>query len=170
MLVRNRLLYAVRPPPDAAARIAEDARAFGPGHFLGADRLHITLGLFGDHDDFPHDQAQRLVRAAESIACARFRVVFDWALASSSSVALRASEPLPRLDRLHHRLGIAAATAGATMRRRERFVPHVTLVHRRGPSFAEGFDPISWEVRDFFLINSRLGAGRHEILGRWLLA
>jgi RNA 2',3'-cyclic 3'-phosphodiesterase len=169
VLSGHRLLLVVRPPPAAAAFIQSLGRDFGPSHVMGADRLHITLALFGDHAAFPRAQAERIMAAADSVAFPPFRVVFDFALATSSSVALRASEPLVRLAGLRDRLQHALAGAGAAIRMKQKFVPHVTLLHRRGPVFLQPIDMVSWQVREFFLVDSRLGAGVHQLLCRWPL-
>ena len=165
----HRLLLVVRPPPEAAAYIHDIGRKFGPGYAMSPDRLHITLALFGDHLAFPRAQAERIIAAADSIAIPPFRVAFDFALATATSVALRASEPLIRLDSLRNRLQIALAGARAAMRMQQRFVPHITLLHRRGPVFLQPIDMVSWQVREFFLVDSRLGAGVHQLLARWPL-
>jgi 2'-5' RNA ligase len=33
----------------------------------------------------------------------------------------------------------------------------------------EAFEPIGWTAREFVLLDSVLGEGRHEMLGRWPL-
>lgn len=165
----HRLLLVVRPPPDAAACIQDIGRDFGTGHVMDPDRLHITLALFGDHLAFPRAEAERIMAAADKVVVAPFRVAFDFALATTASVALRASEPLTRLHDLRNRLQIALRRSGAAMPMPRRFVPHITLIHRRGPVFARPIDMVSWQVREFFLVDSRLGAGVHQLLNRWPL-
>jgi hypothetical protein len=45
----------------------------------------------------------------------------------------------------------------------------MTLLRDRAPVSETFIAPIAWRVREFVLIASHFGAGRHEILGRFSL-
>jgi 2'-5' RNA ligase len=47
--------------------------------------------------------------------------------------------------------------------------PHLTLLRDRMETPEETVDPVRWTVRDFALLRSQAGEGRHHILGRWKL-
>lgn len=47
--------------------------------------------------------------------------------------------------------------------------PHMTLFYDHHIVAEEPIDPIRWVVRDFALVHSIYGEGRHELLGQWSL-
>ena len=47
--------------------------------------------------------------------------------------------------------------------------PHVTLAWSEIVVPEHYVEPVTWTVREFVLIDSLQGAGRHEVLGRWPL-
>ena len=166
----HRLFVAILPPGEVATIIGEQRRAFGVTRSPVSDaRLHITIGISDDHDALPGELIDAATRAGEALVAAPFRVVLDQAVGSAGSVALRPSEPLPRLITLQEQLAARMAEVGFAQRPGWRFNPHVTLGYRKGEPFTEQILPISWIVTDFVLIHSHVGRTRHDILARWPL-
>ena len=63
-----------------------------------------------------------------------------------------------------------ALVAGTMAPRREPpFQPHVSLLWDKTPAPRTFVEPIGWTAREFVLLDSLFGEGRHEILGRWPL-
>jgi 2'-5' RNA ligase len=49
------------------------------------------------------------------------------------------------------------------------FAPHHKLLRKPRDAPPEFIPPLRWWVREFLLIDSVHGEGRHEVLGRWTL-
>lgn len=49
------------------------------------------------------------------------------------------------------------------------FSPHLTLLYRGRPGFAEPAEAVSWTVENFVLIESLVGRGEHVVHRRWAL-
>ena len=62
---------------------------------------------------------------------------------------------------------LMAAGLGRYLKRE--FIPHVTLLYDKRELTPQAIDPIQWTVRDFSLVRSLLGQGRHQVLGTWPL-
>jgi 2'-5' RNA ligase len=63
-----------------------------------------------------------------------------------------------------------ALVAGTMAPRREPEIwPHVSLLWDNGRAPREFVEPITWAAREFVLLDSPYGEGRHEVLGRWPL-
>lgn len=67
---------------------------------------------------------------------------------------------------------IHKALAMGTMapRREPEIWPHVSLLWDRAEAPRQFVEPISWMAREFVLLDSPHGEGRHEVLGRWPLS
>lgn len=73
----------------------------------------------------------------------------------------------PGLRDLRAKLAAQAARRGLPFDARP-YAPHVTLGRRADKVIAPAaFSPLHWPVRDFVLVQSVLGMGRYELLGRW---
>jgi 2'-5' RNA ligase len=88
---------------------------------------------------------------------------------ASRPLVLSSSRPRAALNAFQLALSTAIRKAGLVQWVQPSFVPHVTLLYdgRRVPQ--QDVAPISWTVREFVLVRSRLGQGRHEPLARWPL-
>ncbi len=176
------LFFAVIPDPQAATRIERRALSFREelglkGRPLAADHFHITLYFLGAHLGVPQGIVAKAGEAAASIRMAPFEVTFDCAKSFSGTGGNRPSRPLvlssgkglPELTAFQQALRMAIRKAGLDNWRQQSFTPHVTLLYdsRRVPEQAT--ESVSWTVREFVLIRSLLGLGRHETLGRWPL-
>ena len=70
------------------------------------------------------------------------------------------------------RRAIATAMVGAGLRANPSIglTPHVTLAYKGLPISEMLLDePVRWTVREFVLVRSLYGRGRHDHLGRWKL-
>lgn len=166
----HRLFFALRPPLVLARQIVAAAHWFEDGRgVLRAEHVHVTLDLLDDRPDFDRDLAKRLLDVGERVAADPFHVVLDRVVASSGSIALRPSHRIPALDALRDEIVRQRHAAGIAGREGYRFSPHVTLGYRKGAPFDQAVAPVAWPVEEFVLIDSHVGAGRHETLGRWPL-
>lgn len=70
---------------------------------------------------------------------------------------------------LHAAIHKALVTGTMAPRREPEIWPHVSLLWDKAQPPREFVDPISWTAREFVLLDSPHGEGRHEVLGRWPL-
>ena len=166
----HRLFAALRIPDDVAREIAWVRDAYRlAGTFVREDRLHVTLGWFGDHARLPADIVGQAMAAVSAISLAACHVILDRLVGSASSIALAPSEPVRGLERLQRELVAVLVQAGLPLVPGWRFSPHVTAAYSRSARFGAAIDPISWRAEEVVLIRSLIGATRHDVLGRWPL-
>jgi 2'-5' RNA ligase len=143
----------------------------------GTDRYHVTLHHLGNYaGGLPQAMVARAIRAASTVRTNAFAVAFDRAEDfRGRPLVLRAHEGALALMEFRSTLGKALEHAGFAGRTRVPFTPHVTLGYRAPADARRRFveplpDMIGWTVRDFVLVHSLLGRGRHVALARWPLA
>jgi 2'-5' RNA ligase len=167
--VVHRLLFALQPHERARRRIARHRDALeGVISAVTNGRLHLTLAITGDYEEFPAAEAHRLHGLGESIVAEPVAVSLERVAASKRSVALRPGRSSRELRALQKPLSDGLASAGL-LRPGWKFGPHVTVAYREGEPFAHPIEPIVWEAHEFVLIHSEVGATRHHVLGRWPL-
>jgi 2'-5' RNA ligase len=174
--VPHSLFFAVISDLADAARVHEHAGRvdlqFGVGgRALEAERLHVSLYAVGVYDGTrPEADIARWCRAAATVRSAPFEVVFDRAASfgGQGSPLVFSSSDDTGLLALHQAVGIALANAGEHVKLR-RIAPHMTQSYR-GKRIAEtAIEPVRWRAQELVLIDSHVGAHRHEVLGRWPL-
>jgi 2'-5' RNA ligase len=168
--------------PDESARreagrisqwIASEAGLIG--NLLPADRYHTTLVHISDRkrvrsgDEFAAELAARTVRIPP------FEITYS---------RLGSFPGAPKKDRpLEHPLVLLAddgpvkelhAALGAELRKfrfrvPESFRPHLTLSYNRQFLPARAIEPITFVVKEFVLVHSRLWLTEYRILRRWTL-
>jgi 2'-5' RNA ligase len=166
----HRLFFAIRPPREITEVIGQvrdslDDRATP----VTDDRLHVTLLSLPEYDAVPDGMVDQLIEMAAGIEAPRFRIVLDRLVCGAHSALLAPSEPVEGLRLFRERLGFTMIRSGFGLRLGRRFSPHVTLLYNNWRMFDETIDPISWQVEDFVLIHSHVGATKHVELGRWTL-
>lgn len=181
-LEAHRYFFALLPDADVAGRIHDFAGAAlggdGPGgrRLTRPERLHVTLAL--TPDTAAHDPAlvAALLRAGASVAgeapppdLAPFDLVVDQLSGSARATVLLPSHVPPALVALQSAIARAMAAQDAPMRPGWRFAPHVTLAYGGHEAVDRPADGLRWTVRDFVLLESLVGLGRYECLGRWSL-
>ncbi|HEY9236359.1 MULTISPECIES: 2'-5' RNA ligase family protein [Phenylobacterium] len=173
--VADVLFFAIRPPPDEVAALADLGRRLVRASSLkatavAAQRLHISLVGWRPDSAAGVDVAREIGR----------RIVwpaFDVVLSAAMSFGRSGSRPLVlgcspgaawALTGLHDRLLETAALCGVGLRGRAAFEPHLTLAYSQS-AIAERLlrAPIRWRASELMLIRSERGRGRHTELGRW---
>jgi len=174
--VRHKVFFAIRPSPDAAQeahRLARARRGLG-GWLMPPDRLHVSLNHVASGADVPTHQVARAIEAAAAIAVRPFVMAFNrlgtWGgKPGDRAVVLWGDDGVAGALSLHRALHEALAGAGATRPAETPFEPHLALLRKERDRPPEFIAPVRWWVREFVLIDSVHGEGRHEILGRWTL-
>lgn len=118
-------------------------------------------------------------RAGAAVSLAPFDVTLDRAISFDNPrgrpLVLRCSKGEFGFAKLGKCIHSAMARAGLQRDRSIGLTPHVTLIYdtriNDGAMIAEArLDaPITWRVREFVLVQSLVGRGRHIHLGRWTL-
>jgi 2'-5' RNA ligase len=173
------LFFAGIPDETTAASLHAQAalidRRLGVGgHTLEAGRLHVSMYAVGAYIDVrPDADIARWCRAAASVRCAPFEVVFDRVASfggEGNPLVFKGSDEtgVAGLVALHLALGIALANVGERIKL-QRITPHMTQSYR-GKRIAEtAIEPVRWRPHELVLIDSHVGVHRHEVIGRWLL-
>ena len=168
------LFFSIFPDAEAAHAIAIQAAHLGRTHGLAsqpllAHRLHVTLHDLGGYAELPPDMVKTARAAGDAVAAHAFDVVFDRAMSfpSSGTYVLCGGAGTAQLAVFRLSLGQAMGDAGLPVKRS--FTPHMTVLYDRHPIAEHAIEPISWTAKEFVLINSHVGKGVHEVLGRWSL-
>lgn len=174
---KERIFLAALPDDAAARRIAALAEELKAKHGLTSnlilpEHLHVTLFHLGDWVAFP-DEVVRLAKEASSqVTVAPFEVTFARAESFRNRTGIfpfvLTSDVTP-WRALHAALAASLKRAGLAAATQGDFAPHVTLTYDKTRVKPHAVTPVSWTVRDFVLIHSRLGKTEHIHLDRWAL-
>jgi RNA 2',3'-cyclic 3'-phosphodiesterase len=139
-----------------------------------SSRLHVSLLGVGEYAGLPRDVVARGQEAAAGVVAASFEISFDRAgsfngLACNWPLVLFADRSSTALKALRRSLAQLLARAGLRARGQNAYTPHITLLYDARWVEARAVEPIAWTARDFVLIHSLVGQGRHIVLGRWPL-
>jgi RNA 2',3'-cyclic 3'-phosphodiesterase len=135
-----------------------------------ADRLHVTLGQFGDFDAFPFGLVSLIFKALSKTHLPICRTVFDRLVAGRNSTLLAPSEQPLGVERLRAKLADNFKGQGIGAMKGQGRLPHVTLAYGQSDEGVWSIDPISWSVREVMLVESVVNKRRHNILGVWTLS
>lgn len=176
---RDCLFFAVLPPPEVAARIVERAERWRrwravPARLRPPGLLHVSMNGIGVYYQLPKTVVDAAVEAGSQVERVPFEVTFDRAMGfkngNRSPFVLCASvDPLGLTD-LRRAIGSAMRNVGFRYNCNAGFKPHVTIMYT-DEMMREAYldEPISWTVRDFVLVHSLRGRGRHVHCQRWPL-
>lgn len=168
--------FALLPEPAAAEAARRRAIEAGlPGRLHPAHLLHVSLAGLGRYASLPPYRLANAQASAKAVCLPCFDITFDRILSFGKGpyphLVLASKSGSEEIIRLCWRLtaGPAAISPGQD-NRMPRFAPHMTLVYG-GRRIKEVLlaEPIRWTVREFVLVQSFYGQGRHEYLGRWPL-
>jgi RNA 2',3'-cyclic 3'-phosphodiesterase len=176
--VRVGLFFALFPPPETAARIAELAQQLQRVHRLkgtatAPERLHCTLRTVDLRERDLTAVLHRAQDAGGRMRAAPFAVAFNCTSSFGTTaphLVLVGDRSLSELHAFRTMLGSAMFHAGLEGRAAHSFTPHITLLYgtdRVVPDYP--VRPIGWRADAFELILSVHGAG-HRHVARWPLA
>ncbi len=144
------------------------------GQLLEAGRLHVSLHAVGAYlDVWPDADIARWCRAGAAVSCAPFEVVFDQVATfggQGNPLVFKSSNESDRAGflALHLMLGMMLADVGEQIKPRS-FTPHMTLSYRGQRIGETVIEPVRWRPHELVLIDSHVGAHRHDVLARWPL-
>jgi len=173
----HKLFFALYPDAAAAgqatriaARIRWRDRLWGEP--TSETRLHISLNGLGAYGARPDEVIARASEAVSRVRVRPFRLALNQVVSWKGSprpLVLLGDEGVFGAYALHAAIHRALAEAGLARRREPGFTPHLTLLrdlHETKPEFVV---PVTWMVRDFRLVDSLHGQGRHVPEGTWPL-
>lgn len=166
-----RLFFALWPDSALRERLGHHQSLWpwaSPARPTPACKLHLTL-LFMDGVPAYRLAAVRELGEEVSRGWADFDLLLDRAAVwrHGGIAHLAPSQIPPGLRDLHAALAERAALRGLPFDSRP-YAPHVTLGRRAENLIPPAaFAPLHWPVRGFALVQSVLGAGRYDVLGRW---
>jgi RNA 2',3'-cyclic 3'-phosphodiesterase len=175
---RDRLFFALLPDASAARRaeqIAESLRgACGLTGEPMSGRFHVSLFGLGDYAGIPDALVAQAGVAAAAVIEAPFRITFDRAASFAAKgpnlpLVLRAGHSAFSLVSFRNALGRAMICNGLAPWVSPRCLPHMTLLYDRRNVELRPVAPLEWIARDFVLVHSPVGRGKHIVLGRWPL-
>jgi 2'-5' RNA ligase len=177
---RHKIFFAVRPTEAAADGIhclaqGERLRHGMTGWPTPRERLHTSLNGLGGHREPPQRLIAKAVAACGTISAPPFVISFNrlgsWGRGGGQrALVLRGDEGVAGAFALHEAIHRVLAEARLVHPRERDFEPHLTLLRDRIEAPQAFIEPVSWRVREFVLLDSIHGEGRHEVLGRWALA
>ena len=168
------LFFALLPDMQDAAMIAALGERMNSQHALKgtlveAHRLHVTLFDLGDYAQVPADKVAQASNAAASVPVPAFDVVFEKSMSYAKGALVLCAddeESVSALRAFRQRLGEALADAGLKPSRS--FTPHMTVAYARRKLEKHALEaPVRWTAGSLVLIDSHVGEGVHEVLGRW---
>jgi RNA 2',3'-cyclic 3'-phosphodiesterase len=176
---RSHLFLAVVPEPDIAVRSLEIGRHVSKeyglsGDFHRQDKMHVSLNGIGRYPHLPEDVVSTVCAAVSTVKAMPFEVSFDrvMSLANGSTrpLVLCSGIRSEEMMDLHVQLAKEMWSAGLIFTYNPRFKPHMTLLCDEDMVPERILtEPVRWTVREFVLVHSLAGQGRHEYLGRWPL-
>jgi 2'-5' RNA ligase len=176
---RNALFFAVLPTAEAASRMTDVRRDLRAAHGLSgsaiaASRMHVSLLGF----NLKAPSFDRLVAVAKQVGGALRAPAFEARFTRALSFKSKGRRPLVLGCRHGADAGLRDLRGGleAASRRigvrgaRPSLTPHVTIAYdAAGIPDTTLETPVCWTVREFVLVLSEQGRGRHTHLARWPL-
>jgi 2'-5' RNA ligase len=176
---RNSLFFAILPEPDVADRIEALGRTLRTqyglsGRAIPAKWLHIVAHEIADYAALLDYDVSAAMQAAEAVMAKPFDIAFNrlqsFGQSGNQPLVLRCGEGQGVFALLQTALLAALKANAFDGNAPAACAPHITLLYDRR-AVEETFldEPIGWTVREFTLVYSVYGEGRHMKLGSWPL-
>jgi 2'-5' RNA ligase len=171
------LFFATYPNADAATEIDTLARGLCAHYGLksrprGKELFHFTLLDLSDCIGPPERVIAIASEAAGTVSMPPFTVALEHVVPFGRSrkgpLVLAGGDGVVALVMLHQALAEAMTKAGLRVKAKS-YTPHLTLLYDRGEIARQAVETITWAVREFVLVQSLIGQGKHVPLGRWPL-
>ena len=174
----NAVFFALYPDPDTDLRLSQLAWSLRGKHKLKGrprpDRcFHVTLHGVGDYAELPRDAVAAISEAVSAVTMPPFAVTFDrvtnFGRGRKRPVVLVGDDGVAGLRMFQHERVTALRKIGFARSKEPPYNPHVTLLYDEGEIADQSVEEIRWTVREFVLVRSLYGQGRHLPLVRWPL-
>jgi 2'-5' RNA ligase len=176
----NKLLFLAQMDPVTASPVDSLIDEVRTGSGLTApsipiERRQVTIHHLGNFPELWPQVVDLAREAGDTIAMPQFVAAFD-RIASfrgahgNNPLVLLGDDGVIGLRILHRLLGEALGrTLAGRWQSKRFFTPHITLLYDRERIGERPIEPVCWTVREFVLVNSLVGLGRHDVLARWPL-
>jgi 2'-5' RNA ligase len=174
----NKLLILAKPDEETAARIVYRADQLATylgfrGRLVRPELLHFTLHPIGLYSKVPQSIVDTIGECGNTVRMRRFTVSLNMVKnfhrkSGIPLIVLCGDDGVFGLRRLHDTLDDALAKRIGSVRSLP-FEPHMTLSYKAMRIPDMPIEPITFTIREFMLVNSVIGQGRHVVLLRWLL-
>jgi 2'-5' RNA ligase len=169
--------FAFKPEPDVIDQVVPVGNHVRAKHGLtgivSPSVLHMTICGIGYFPVLPEKRVETACRVAGrqitkplEMILNRVRTHRNWT--GKPPLVAFADSGVPRVDLFRHAFIADLRRSGFSFTKKLPD-PHMTLFYDHHVIAEEPIDPIRWVVRDFVLVHSIYGEGRHEVLGQWPL-
>lgn len=176
----HRLFFALRPDAfvvGQASRVVAAVEGDGSvrGRWVKPSKYHLTVQFLGTHDGRPARIIEQARLAAAQVSLAPFDLVLDHVDTFGGHrrppcVLRCTAESDASVQTLRSALGRALRAEGLAHLLEDRFTPHLTVGYAERKLAAPiAVPPITWQVREFALIESHGAEATHALLDRWRL-
>lgn len=172
----HKVYFALQPDAEAAeamVRLAADLRQRHglKGRPTPAARLRLSLNFVGTFRGPPTRAVMEKAKAlADKVQAPAFALSFNqvegW---NGDKLVLLGDEGVIGAEVLDAAIHKALVIGSMAPRRQPPMTPHITLLWDKAQIPMTFVEPIAWTAREFVLLDSVVGEGRHEVLGRWAL-
>ncbi|MBV9833967.1 MAG: hypothetical protein JO055_06160 [Alphaproteobacteria bacterium] len=145
------------------------------GPAIPIERRHVTIHHIGNFPELWDAVVTPAREAGDMVAMPAFVAAFDRLTSlrgahDNNPLVLLGDDGVIGLRILHRVLSEALGkTLAGRWQPRRFFTPHITLLYDRQRIAERPIEPVTWTVREFVLVNSLVGLGRHDVLARWTL-
>lgn len=175
----NKLLMVVKPDKEEAACVARfgsglSARLGLRGRLVTPELLHFTLHCLGIFPNVPKTVEDIATVCGDAVRMRPFSVSLNRVMSfrrvrGVPPIVLCGDDGVLGLRILHKSLGDSLRTKTFGRWRSQPFEPHMTLTYEGMAIEEQAIEPINLTIREFALVNSLVGKGRHVPLARWQL-
>lgn len=173
----HNLFFTLYPDDAAAERIARlqgqiRDREGLLGKPMAKARLHISLNGLGVFAARPEQLVAEVSEAVSQIRMPSFVVALNTVTSWNGAprpLVIVGDEGVYGVRWLHTEIHEALAARGIGNGREPAFNPHLTLLRDPRDLAEEMIHQVEWQVREFRLVDSLQGQGRHDLLGTWAL-
>jgi 2'-5' RNA ligase len=169
--------FAFKPEPDVISQTVSVGNHLCAEHELtGRVRpsvLHMTICAIGYFPMLPEGRVETALEVANRLVAKPFEMILNRVRTYPNGkekppLVAFADNGVSRIDLFRYAL-IADLRRNGFNVPKKLPDPHMTLFYDYRVIAGEPIDPIRWVVRDFVLVHSIYGEGRHELLGQWPL-
>ena len=175
--LRGTVYFAFKPAPDVTDHVVSVGNRLRAEHGLtgrvSPTVLHVTICPIGYLPELSDERIELAGKVASDLVARPFEIIFDRVRTYPNG-----QDKLPLVAFADNRVpkaGLFRYALIADLRRRgfvfRKKLPnlHMTLLYDQCVVAEEPIDPIRWTARDFVLVHSVYGEGRHVLLGQWPL-
>jgi RNA 2',3'-cyclic 3'-phosphodiesterase len=169
--------FAHKPEPEVIDQAVSVGNHFCAKHGLAGSVkpsvLHMTIGAIGYFPELSEERVETARGVADRLVAKPFEMILNRVMTYRNGkekppLVAFADSGVSKVDLFRYAL-IADLRRNGFSFTKKLPNPHMTLFYDHHVVAEEPIDPIRWVVRDFVLVHSIHGEGRHELLGQWPL-